>query len=247
MLKLRMPGNVFGLAGIALLMVAGAARSDIRLDGNFYTDRSVSPAVREAEGLEEAAIAYSKQLSAITPADSVMGRPEKGLSFKLYFDDIKYYIVPVRFMARDRPGEACTPADFKGAPTYMCKEGQRYKDSCHLIFLDDNLKPAGAYRIRIDEPFDVFCNADIAMGVYDKKKNELLVTFQYFPIDRKAASKISEVGSGWIRMTSLFRLKQSNGRIEVEQDDTCLKNPNRIETIPDARKELRACGARLSK
>ena len=67
------------------------------------------------------------------------------------------------------------------------------------------------------------------------------VTFQYFPTDRKVASKISEVGSGWIRMTSLFRLKEENGRILVEQDDACLGNSNRIETIPEARKLLKQC------
>ena len=55
------------------------------------------------------------------------------------------------------------------------------------------------------------------------------------------ASKISEVGSGWTRMTSLFRLKEDNGRILVEQDDLCLGNPNQIETIPEARKLLKQC------
>ena len=42
-------------------------------------------------------------------------------------------------------------------------------------------------------------------------------------------------------MTTLFTVKDVGGKIEVEQDDRCLGNPNRIETIPDARKRLRAC------
>ena len=109
------------------------------------------------------------------------------------------------------------------------------------MFLNAQFEPIGLHRIRIDERFPVWCNAVPAVGVHDKKRNELLVTFQYFPTDRKVASKISEVGSGWIRMTSLFRLKEENGRILVEQDDACLGNSNRIETIPEARKLLKQC------
>lgn len=194
----------------------------------------------ESEKLNKAAIAETQHLAA-TPSNARLTNIEPALPFQLYFDNRKYYIQPMRFMARDKPGEVCTPADFKGAPTYRCEEGQSYKLSCHLMFFNTQLDPIGLHRIHTDEPFPVWCNAVPAVGVYDKKKNELLVTFQYFPIDRKAASKISEVGSGWIRMTSLFRLKEENGRILVEQDDSCLKNPNRIESIPDAKKALKRC------
>jgi hypothetical protein len=201
--------------------------------------RAVCPK-SEPEKLDDAARAEAQRLAA-TPANHELANIERALGFQLYFDDRKYYIQPMRFMARDKPGEVCTPADFKGAPTYLCEEGQTYKLSCHLMFFNGQFEPIGLHHIRTDEPFPVWCNAVPAMGVYDKKKNELLVTFQYFPTDRKAASKISEVGSGWIRMTSLFRLKDENGRILVEQDDRCLKNPNRIESIPDARKALKRC------
>ena len=64
---------------------------------------------------------------------------------------------------------------------------------------------------------------------------------QYFPIDRKAASKVSEIGSGWNRMTVLLRVKAVNGKIVVEQDDTCLNNPNKLDSVPDARKTLIRC------
>lgn len=194
----------------------------------------------ETEKLDDAARAEAQRLAA-TPANDELANIERALGFQLYFDDRKYYIQPMRFMARDKQGEVCTPAPSKGRLTYLCEEGQTYKLSCHLMLFNEQFKPIGLHRIHADELFPVWCNAVPAMGVYDKKKNELLVTFQYFPTDRKAASKISEVGSGWIRMTSLFRLKEENGRILVEQDDSCLKNPNRIESIPDARKALKRC------
>lgn len=222
------------------LQVSFTARADMRLASDWLEDWSNLKNPTESEKLNKSVIAEAQRLAA-TPVDSKVTYVEPALPFQLYFDSRKYYINPVRFMAKDSPGEVCSPARFKGTPTYQCEEGQYYKDSCHLMFFNTEFESVGVQRIPINEPFPVWCNAVPAVGVYDKKKNELLVTFQYFPIDRKAASKISEVGSGWIRMTSLFRLKEENGRILVEQDDSCLKNPNRIESIPDAKKALKRC------
>jgi hypothetical protein len=62
-------------------------------------------------------------------------------------------------------------------------------------------------------------------------------------VDRKAASKISDVGSGWNRMTVLLRVQAEGDSVVFKQDDGCLGNPNRIETIPEARKRLKQCEA----
>lgn len=192
----------------------------------------------ESGKLDDAAMAEAQALAATS---SIFLIDDPGLGYQLYFDDRKYYIQPMRFMAKDRPDEVCKPMDGKGAQNYRCEEGQTYKHSCHLMFFNTRYELIGIHRIHINEQFPVWCNAVPAVGLHDKKQNDLLVTFQYFPTNRKAASKISEVGSGWIRMTSLFRLKEENGRISAEQDDACLKNPNRIETIPEARKALKQC------
>lgn len=124
---------------------------------------------------------------------------------------------------------------------YQCKEGQRYKDSAHLLFMDSNFKDAGVYKIKIDTPYDVFVNAMPALGIANKARNELLVTVQYFAIDDKGAHSIAEVGEGWKRMTVLLRLKAVDGKIEAEQDDSCLGNPNHYETIAQARSALKIC------
>jgi hypothetical protein len=71
----------------------------------------------------------------------------------------------------------------------------------------------------------------------------LLVTSQYFLIDSSGAKKIADVGEGWFRMTTLVRVKSSNGKIEIEQDDACLGNPNQLDTISKARKQLQRCAA----
>ncbi len=81
------------------------------------------------------------------------------------------------------------------------------------------------------------------MGVADKSNNELLITMQYFLTDGGGAKKVSELGSNWLRMTSLIRVKAKNGKIEVEQDDACLGNPNKVDTVGLARKLLQRCKA----
>lgn len=174
-------------------------------------------------------------------AAGTQGEAELGLGYKLFIDGTKYYLQPALFMIKSRPNEICTPARFENAPTYRCEEGQRETVGCHLFFFDANFAEAGFHTIKINEPYLHFCNAVPAVGVANKDRNELLVTVQYFPIDRKAASKVSEIGSGWSRMTVLLRVKAVNGKIVVEQDDTCLNNPNKLDSVPDARKALIRC------
>lgn len=164
--------------------------------------------------------------------------------FKLHLDGHLHYLEPMRFMTKSRPDEVCTPSDFKGQPTYRCDEGQRNTTDCHILIFNDRFEEVGYHRIQVKEPYQLYCNAVPAIGVGDAANNLLLTTVQYFPIDRKHASKISEVGSGWNRMTVLLRLKrQEDGRVLIEQEDNCLGNPNRLESIQDARRKLKKCTA----
>ena len=41
--------------------------------------------------------------------------------------------------------------------------------------------------------------------------------------------------------TVLLRFSDENGKLKIEQDDSCLGNPNKYKTIADARKALAAC------
>lgn len=114
---------------------------------------------------------------------------------------------------------------------------------CHVFLFDSGFREIGFHSIRIDEPRPYFCNAVLSAGVADKARNELLLTVQYFPVDGKVASSVSEIGSGWRRMTVRLRLRAEPGGVTIEQDDGCLGNPNRIDTVPDARERLRRCQA----
>jgi hypothetical protein len=194
----------------------------------------------ESQKVRAAAMQKAYSLSPIPPKDEV-AEPAVDHGFKMKLGQAQYYVLGSRFMAKSFEGEVCTPTRGATKIPYTCVEGQRRTETCHLLFLTKDFEPAGHLPLKVNRPYQTFCNATIAMGVADKSRNELLVTIQYFPIDRKLASKINEVGSGWERMTVLVRLKEDDGRIVAEQDDRCLKNPNRIETISDARRALRRC------
>lgn len=46
---------------------------------------------------------------------------------------------------------------------------------------------------------------------------------------------------GWRYMTVLLRLREQDGKVLIEQDDSCLKNPNLHSDLAKARKALAAC------
>ncbi|AYH42478.1 hypothetical protein [Azoarcus sp. DN11] len=231
-----------GITALMLLLSSMGARAEIAVDGNWRSEPGVPLEQWEGSRLEAATLATAIALSATSAGKKAASRrPELDLGFRLYIEGTKYYVKPALFMAKDRPDEVCTPASFTRAPTYQCEEGQRYKVSCHLMFFNAQLENIGVYRFRPQEGYETYCNAVLAMGVADKERNELFVTFQYFPIDRPAARAANEVGKGWTRMTSLLRLTLADGRISVAEDGACIPNPNALETIPDARVALKRC------
>ena len=245
------PEFVF-LASLALAFLnwTTPVQAEIRLDGNW--PREIRPdgtwvpdKEKETWLMEDGAEKWARELSAIQGVDGNdrLRYFDSDLGFRLFVNDNKYYIKPAMFVARSKPGEICTPTPFKNAPTYRCDEGQTLATSCHVFFFNERVQRAGHHVVAINEKYTYFCNAMPALGVGDKANNLVLVTVQYFNTERKPASKVAEVGSSWNRMTVAFRIKAVDGRIKVEQDDSCLGNPNRIEAIPEARKRLKACGS----
>lgn len=196
----------------------------------------------EVDRLENAARLAIATLSA-EPSGKV-GDADLGLSHKLYIDKKKYYLQPAIFMAKQLPGDVCTPASH-GNRSYQCAGGQRYRKDCHVLVFNDKFEAVGYQRIDAKETSQFFCSVVLAVGVGDATNNLVLATVQYFPIDRKPASTIAQVGQVWRRMTVALRLKlQEDGRVLITQEDGCFGNPNSIDTIADARRALRRCATR---
>lgn len=224
----------------------GLAHGEIRLntDWPYKSRQSASePLVQsESERFQEASDAASYRRDAI-PSHGLRDSLRLKFGFKLFVDETKYFLRPAAFMSKSRPDEVCTPNHSAGALAYQCEEGQRHTSDCHLMFFDAKFSEAGFNSVKVNEPYQFFCNSVVGVGVGAKGSDDLLVTIQYFPIDQKLASKPSEIGSGWNRMTMLFHIKAVDGKINAEQDDSCLGNPNRVDNIPDARKRLAKCPA----
>lgn len=162
-------------------------------------------------------------------------------SARLKIDGENYTLFSFTFMAKTRQDDVCTESKKPNDRSYSCVEGQPDVDGCHLMFFDAQGKWMGLHTMQIKENFPHFCNAMPAIGIANKANNELLVTMQYFIPEALQGLPVTPTGGGWFRMTSLFRVKAVNGKIEVVQDDACLGNPNRIDNIPEARKTLRQC------
>jgi hypothetical protein len=193
-------------------------------------------AANDSLEIENFAKAIVKDMKATPDIDPLLG-----IGLRLMVNDVRYYIQPVMVMLKSRPDEVCS-FDEKNYLSYRCLEGQPDVQGCHLLFLNAQGKLAGLYTLQVKEANPHYCNYFPAMGIADKSSNSMLVTVQYFiPAEGRIARKISELGSSWYRMTILIRVKENNGRIEVEQDDACLGNPNRVDTVPLARKLLRRC------
>jgi len=158
---------------------------------------------------------------------------EQHRGFKLQIDGRQHYLEPIGFMTKSRADEVCTPSNFKGQPTYRCNEGQRHAVDCHILIFNENFEEVGYHRIMVKEPYQFYCNGVPAVGVLNASDNLLLTTLQYFPIDRRHAGTVAEVGQGWSRMTVLLRLtRNEDGQVSIEQDDVCLGNPNRSRRSP---------------
>lgn len=240
----------FASAGLAasLTLASSTGHAELRLSNDwkrFNEDGTpVSLHEREVAKLDVANWAsLRKRIATPLNADGKSGNMFFGQGYRMFFDGELNYATVLGFMPKMQPDEVCNIQRETSKPTYRCEQGQRYTLACHLGLYNAKFEEAGWHTVTIRESQPVFCNAVPAMGRYDSKHNDLLLIIQYFGLDEpKVATTRSEIGSGWQRMAVRLKLsRDQDGRFSVEQDDSCLGNPNVIDTIDDARRKLRQC------
>ena len=229
------------LTALSLAGVPSPVFADLKLTSDWKSPFGANGRLLPDEEIETRRLAKAALYSAQNSSAMLPENDSLELGFKMRLDRTLFYLKPVLFMSKRTPDEVCTPDRSPGARRYSCKEGQRRTNDCHVFFFDRHFSEVGHHRVRIDEGYPFFCNAVPAIGTADKARNQLLITVQYFPIDRELARAAGEIGDGWMRMTVLLQLREENGKLLVEQDDACLGNPNRIETIVEARNLLLRC------
>lgn len=236
------------LVASLLMCLPPLVHAEIKLSSDWITERTCTGSSRnteelaslqrglrprpvctqtEVEKVEEAAAKSAEGRSAAMSRVEPNRRDfEQHRGFKLQIDGRQHYLEPIGFMTKSRADEVCTPSNFKGQPTYRCNEGQRHAVDCHILIFNENFEEVGYHRIMVKEPYQFYCNGVPAVGVLNASDNLLLTTLQYFPIDRRHAGTVAEVGQGWSRMTVLLRLtRNEDGQVSIEQDDVCLGSP----------------------
>ncbi|MCB5207038.1 hypothetical protein [Methylovorus mays] len=153
------------------------------------------------------------------------------------------------FMHKTKPDEVCSwlKAEKNGLPNYQCPEGQPLHFDCHFYFVNDDSQIKAVHIAKLSIPESrrpPFCQTVLGVGAANKTAPALMVTVQYFNTESPVAKTASQLGSNWLRSTLLFRLQEKDGELVVTQDDSCLGNPNKFETIPDARKAFKQRGCK---
>lgn len=142
------------------------------------------------------------------------------------------------------PLEDCKPpADYPFPKSYCNWRRERF-NVCHLfMFNGQSLKLENVTRLNIARDKRVLdglpmCLSVRAMAVANTFPDAMLITLGYID-SAEPADKSSDAPEFYT--TLLLRFKTKNGELKIEQDDSCLGNPNQYKTIAQARKALTKC------
>ncbi|ACT51341.1 hypothetical protein [Methylovorus glucosotrophus] len=187
---------------------------------------------------------------ATLPVNSAMTELWAGKSgIRFALNGHMYTMFANTFMHKTKPDEVCSwlKAEKNGLPNYQCPEGQPLHFDCNFYFVNDDIQIKAVHIAKLSIPESSrppFCQTVLGVGAANKTAPALMVTVQYFNTESPVAKTASQLGSNWLRSTLLFRLQEKDGELVVTQDDSCLGNPNKFETIPDARKAFKQRGCK---
>ncbi|MGX8882036.1 hypothetical protein ACWWD9_02355 [Methylovorus sp. SPW-M1] len=222
--------------------------------GDFWAGDKSSPNPKYDTRLdmlrEETVKPYVLKNDAIFPAlSSEVELWSGGSSVRFSLNGQMYSMFANTFMHKSTPDEVCSRQKGRdmGLPRYQCAEGQWVHYDCHFYFVNDDSQIKAVHIAKLSIPESSrppFCQTVLGVGAANKTAPALMVTVQYFNTESPVAKTASQLGSNWLRSTLLFRLQEKDGELVVTQDDSCLGNPNKFETIPDARKAFKQRGCK---
>ena len=112
---------------------------------------------------------------------------------------------------------------------------------CSLFIYSDTLKLLAKHDVQLLEANgNTWCNGSEALARV-KDEDALLFSITYYLTEKPLAKRAQDIGADWRRMTVLLRLKAQGDQVLVEQDDSCLCNPNAYGDIASARAALAKC------
>lgn len=180
---------------------------------------------------------------------NLAGGENKDSVFAWLLNGQRYLSYVVAYVPDNDPIEGCEnyrrdDINWDGPECYWINKRHKV---CHLFMVSEQGQIAGIGRIQIGREKKLiegkpFCYDIKAMTAPKEIEDAMLITLRY--IDSAAPAEPREEPREF-PMTVLMRLKQeADGKLSITQDEQCLPNPNRITSITQARKMLKANGCR---
>jgi hypothetical protein len=125
----------------------------------------------------------------------------------------------------------------------FCKRVKERHYTCHLFMFKEDLSLDSVTPIKINSNREEirgnsFCAEVKAISTAREIPDAMLITFNYLD---SADIPSSPYSPDYFSITVLLKMKEENGKLKIEQDDSCLGNPNHYNTISKARQALKKC------
>jgi hypothetical protein len=228
----RFKSALLGATAGVLSAISGFARAEITLDYQFpWTTEQVGYALSGVANFEAAL--NRDQVAQGFEAKNFYGTIN---FFRMQWNDRTFYVAGTEYRSREQNAarDAALARNTHSAPIPG-------GGICALFIYDQNLKQAAKHDIKLNEANGrTWCNGVRALARV-KGQDALLFSLSYYLTDKPLAKRAQDIGDGWRYMTVLLKLHEQDGKVVIQQDDTCLGNPNQLKDVSAARKALSAC------
>lgn len=231
------------LLSVALLGCGPASHAELQVDVNMkpkQVEKLIAPL------FESVVRPYGDQHSADFgwPSRTMGTFGHEDDKFAWLFNGRRLFSMVGSFTPEVAPLEDCKPSPDELNPGDRCVWRRKGFKVCHLfMFSEPTLKRETVTRLNIVRDRKELvglprCRTVHAMAVAKVVPDAMLVTLGY--IDSAEPAEKSYDPPEFFT-TLLLRFKDDNGKLKVEQDDSCLGNPNKYSTVAAARRALAAC------
>jgi hypothetical protein len=220
-----------------LWLCSALARADVTLDDHFPWDegKPKNSAQRRWAGPIQNAVSRDLIGDGYRPDDLRTGLDVQG--FRMTWGSQLYFVAGAQYTSKAQWTQIHESVRSKAKDSPTLPGG----GICSVFVYDRDLKPLARHDILFKEAGGrVYCNGANALARV-KGEDALLFNVMYYLVDEPKAVTFSAIGDGWRRMSVLLRLRHDGDKVWIEQDDTCLGNPNRYDHIETARVALAAC------
>ena len=162
--------------------------------------------------------------------------------FRMLWDERTFYVAGVQYRSKAQ-NSARDAALARGQHSGPIAGG----GICAFFVYDANLKQLAKHDIKLNEADgNTWCNGVRGLTRV-RGQDAILYSFSYYLTGKPLAKRPEDIGKGWRYMTVLLRLRKQDGQVFIEQDDSCLKNPNLHGDLAIARKVLKGCATQQTK